>query len=103
MVKAKSKDDLVDSSIERPPRGRMEGAGRGFALSTGCRAREISGLERSRVDLQRRTAWLDVTKYGTPRGVPLNSVSRDCVDVLPLARAIAWALLPDGAAATVGP
>ncbi|OAI51704.1 integrase [Betaproteobacteria bacterium SCGC AG-212-J23] len=43
-----------------------------FALATGCRAREISGLEWSRVDLKRRTAWLDRTKNGTPRGVPLN-------------------------------
>jgi integrase len=44
-----------------------------FALSTGCRAREISGLEWNRVDLERRTAWLDQTKNGTPRGVPLNA------------------------------
>jgi integrase len=29
-------------------------------------------LEWSRVDLERRTAWLDQTKNGTPRGVPLN-------------------------------
>jgi len=50
-----------------------------FALATGCRAREIAGLEWSRVDLTRRTAWLDQTKNGTPRGVPLN---RDAVEVL---------------------
>jgi len=50
-----------------------------FALATGCRAREIAGLEWKRVDLQRRTAWLDETKNGTPRGVPLN---RDAVLVL---------------------
>jgi integrase len=31
------------------------------------------------VDLERRTAWLDQTKNGTPRGVPLN---RDAVAVL---------------------
>jgi len=43
-----------------------------FALATGCRAREITGLEWSRVDLARRTAWLNRTKNGTPRGVPLN-------------------------------
>ena len=43
-----------------------------FALSTGCRAREITGLEWDRVDLQRKTAWLNQTKNGTPRGVPLN-------------------------------
>jgi len=44
-----------------------------FALATGCRAREITGLEWDRVDLARRTAWLNRTKNGTPRGVPLNS------------------------------
>jgi integrase len=50
-----------------------------FALATGCRAREITGLEWSRVDLKRKTAWLDHTKNGTPRGVPLNA---DAVAVL---------------------
>jgi integrase len=44
-----------------------------FGLATGCRAREIAGLEWNRVDLERRTAWLDHTKNGTPRGVPLNA------------------------------
>ena len=43
-----------------------------FALATGCRAREITGLEWNRVDLQRKTTWLNQTKNGTPRGVPLN-------------------------------
>lgn len=50
-----------------------------FALATGCRAREILGLEWDRVDLRRGTAWLNQTKNGTPRGVPLN---RDAVAVL---------------------
>ena len=50
-----------------------------FALATGCRAREITELEWNRVDLARGTAWLDHTKNGTPRGVPLN---RDAVEVL---------------------
>ena len=50
-----------------------------FALATGCRAREITGLEWSRVDLCRQTAWLNQTKNGTPRGVPLNN---DAVKVL---------------------
>ena len=43
-----------------------------FALATGCRASEITGLEWNRVDLERSTAWLNHTKNGTPRGVPLN-------------------------------
>jgi integrase len=50
-----------------------------FALATGCRAGEISGLEWNRVDLDRKTAWLNQTKNGTPRGVPLNA---DAVEVL---------------------
>jgi integrase len=50
-----------------------------FALATGCRAREITGLEWNRVDLKRGTAWLDRTKNGAPRGFPLN---RDAVAVL---------------------
>jgi integrase len=50
-----------------------------FALSTGCRAGEITNLEWDRVDLARKTAWLNETKNGTPRGVPLN---KDAVIVL---------------------
>jgi integrase len=50
-----------------------------FALATGCRAREILGLEWNRVDLRRKTAWLNLTKNGTPRGVPLN---QDAIAVL---------------------
>jgi len=50
-----------------------------FALATGCRAREITGLEWNQVDLERQTAWLDQTKNGTPRGVLLNN---DAVAVL---------------------
>lgn len=50
-----------------------------FALATGCRAAEITGLEWKRVDLERKTAWLNQTKNGTPRGVPLNE---DAVEVL---------------------
>ena len=49
------------------------------ALATGCRASEITGLEWNRVDLERSTAWLNQTKNGTLRGVPLN---RDAVTVL---------------------
>jgi integrase len=50
-----------------------------FALATGCRASEITRLEWDRVDLARHHAWLNQTKNGTPRGVPLN---RDAVAVL---------------------
>jgi integrase len=34
------------------------------------RPREITSLEWNRVDLQRKTAWINQTKNGTPRGVP---------------------------------
>ncbi|MGA2191315.1 MAG: site-specific integrase [Steroidobacteraceae bacterium] len=46
-----------------------------FALSTGCRAGEILGLEWTRVDLDRKVAWLDhgTTKSGDGRGIPLNA------------------------------
>lgn len=50
-----------------------------YALATGCRAAEITELEWDRVDLARNTAWLNGTKNGTPRGVPLNV---DAVEVL---------------------
>lgn len=50
-----------------------------FALATGCRVSQITGLEWSRVDLERQTAWLNRTKNGTSRGVPLN---RDALSVL---------------------
>lgn len=50
-----------------------------FALATGCRASEITGLEWKRVDLDRKTAWLNQTKNGTPRRVPLND---DAIEVL---------------------
>ena len=71
---------LVDAAGGRPPvcgRAATSAALIRFALATGCRAREITGLEWDRVDLKRRTAWLDQTKNGTPRGVPLN---RDAVN-----------------------
>lgn len=38
-----------------------------FPLATGCRAAEITGLEWSRVDLNRKTAWINRTKNGMPR------------------------------------
>ena len=50
-----------------------------FDLATGCRAAEITGLEWNRVDLNRHNAWLNKTKNGTPRGVPLNV---DAIEVL---------------------
>lgn len=60
------------TSVARPNAGGVRNGGFPraiwrFALSTGCRGREITGLEWGRVDLERRTACLDRTKNGTPR------------------------------------
>lgn len=45
-----------------------------FALATGCRMREVLHMEWTRVDFDRRVAWLDpgTTKNGDGRGIPLN-------------------------------
>lgn len=44
-----------------------------FAVETGMRRGEISGLLRANVDLKKRTALLPITKNGSSRGVPLSS------------------------------
>lgn len=44
-----------------------------FAVETGMRRGEISGLLRSNVNLKKRTALLPITKNGSSRGVPLSS------------------------------
>lgn len=44
-----------------------------FAVETGMRRSEISGLLRTNVDLKKRTALLPVTKNGSARGVPLST------------------------------
>jgi integrase len=45
-----------------------------FALATGCRAGEITSLDWSSVDMDKRHAWInaDRAKSGYSRGVPLN-------------------------------
>ena len=45
-----------------------------FALATGLREANVTGLEWSQVDLHRRIAWIhaDQAKAGKPIGVPLN-------------------------------
>lgn len=56
-----------------------------FALATGLREENICSLEWSRVDLQRRVAWVDAvdTKNDEPHHVPLNQeaveVIRECL------------------------
>lgn len=45
-----------------------------MALETAMRMREIYTLERSQIDLARRTIFLDKTKNGSKRQVPMTSV-----------------------------
>lgn len=55
-----------------------------FALATGLRMSNVTGLKWQQIDLQRRTAWIyaDSAKSGRPIGVPLN---QDAVaTILPL-------------------
>lgn len=44
-----------------------------FAVETGMRRSEISGLLRVNVDLEKRTVFLPLTKNGSARGVPLST------------------------------
>ena len=44
-----------------------------LAIETGMRRDELLGLLWDNVDLERRTAFLPVTKNGESRGVPLSS------------------------------
>lgn len=59
-----------------PPLNRRRQFGRGVKRAV----ERLTGLEWERVDLARNTAWLNQTKNGTPRGVPLN------VDAVPVLR-----------------
>ena len=43
-----------------------------FAMTTGCRVCEMTSFEWNRLGLTTRTAWLNDTTNGTPRGIPLN-------------------------------
>lgn len=47
-----------------------------FALNTGCRKGEILGLTWDRVDLKHGTIYLNKTKSGKPRKVPINDPLR---------------------------
>ena len=46
-----------------------------FTLATGLREANVTGLEWSQVDLERRVAWIhaDQAKAGKPIGIPLNN------------------------------
>lgn len=54
-----------------------------FAIETGMRAGEITGLRAEDVDLSRRVARLAMTKNGTERGVPLSLAAIALLQALP--------------------
>lgn len=54
-----------------------------FSIETAMRAGEVVGLERDRVDLDRRVARLAMTKNGTAREVPLSSEAVRLLEALP--------------------
>ncbi|WP_296235749.1 site-specific integrase [uncultured Pseudomonas sp.] len=54
-----------------------------FAVETGMRRGEISGLLRANVDLKKRTALLPITKNGSSRGVPLSSQAAAIIENQP--------------------
>jgi integrase len=54
-----------------------------LAIETGMRRSELLGLLWDNVDLERRTAFLPVTKNGESRGVPLSSRAVEVLRALP--------------------
>jgi len=54
-----------------------------LAIETGMRRGELLGLLWDNVDLERRTAFLPVTKNGESRGVPLSSRAIEVLRALP--------------------
>lgn len=53
-----------------------------FALNTGCRKGEILGLTWDRVDLRHGFIYLDKTKAGEPRQIPINATLRETLSGL---------------------
>jgi integrase len=54
-----------------------------LAIETGMRRGELLGLLWDNVDLERRTAFLPVTKNGESRGVPLSNRAVEVLRALP--------------------
>jgi integrase len=54
-----------------------------FALETAMRRGEILGLRWEHIDLQKRTAFIPITKNGESRLVPLSSVAMEMLKKLP--------------------
>jgi len=55
-----------------------------IAIETGMRRSELPGLEWSNVNVERRIAYLPVTKNGESRGVPLSSRAVAILGALPV-------------------
>ncbi|MGH8291204.1 MAG: site-specific integrase [Steroidobacteraceae bacterium] len=55
-----------------------------IAIETGMRRSELLGLEWANVNIERRIAYLPVTKNGESRGVPLSSRSVSIIRALPV-------------------
>jgi integrase len=54
-----------------------------FALASAMRQGEILGLRWENIDLQKRTAFIPLTKNGEPRIVPLSSAAVEILKALP--------------------
>ena len=54
-----------------------------FALESAMRRGEILGLRWEHIDLEKRTAFIPLTKNGEPRTVPLNSAAVEILKTLP--------------------
>jgi integrase len=54
-----------------------------LALETGMRLGELLGLEWGRINLDRKIAYLPVTKNGEPRTVPLSGKAVDTLKLIP--------------------
>jgi integrase len=54
-----------------------------FALETAMRRGELLGLHWEHIDLQKRTAYIPLTKNGTSRTVPLSHAAIEILSTLP--------------------
>ena len=54
-----------------------------FALETAMRRGEILGLRWEHIDLQKRTAFIPLTKNGEPRTIPLSLAAIEILDSIP--------------------
>ena len=74
--------DAIVSALSEAPGNKQWITGQAFlfALETGMRRQEITGLEWGRIDAKRRVASLDKTKNGDAREVPLSSRAQEILE-----------------------